>query len=45
MIVHREPRDDGYAEVGEIHGTGEMAPAALDVGAVALGDLLRAAAA
>jgi len=42
-IVHRDPRDDGYAEVGEIRDTGELAPAALGVGTVALGDLLRAA--
>lgn len=42
-VIHRAPRGDGYAEVAEVHGGGELVAAALDVGAVALDDLLRAA--
>lgn len=44
-VIHRDPRPDGYAEVTEVHGTGELVPPTLDIGAVALEDLLRAAAA
>ncbi len=45
VVVHRDPGDDGYADVGEIHGTGGLAPAAIGVRAMALGDLLHAASA
>ncbi len=44
-VIHRAPGGDGYAEVAEVHPGGELDPADLDIGAVALDDLLRAAAA
>lgn len=44
-IVHRDPRDDGYAEVAELHCKGELVPARLEIAPVALDELLRAAAA
>ncbi|MGI8945022.1 MAG: Uma2 family endonuclease, partial [Thermoleophilaceae bacterium] len=42
-VIHRDPRHGGYGEITEIHGTGELLPAGLDVGSVALEDLLGAA--
>ena len=44
-VTHRHPREAGYTEVAELLGGSELAPAGLDVGPVALDDLLRAAAA
>lgn len=44
-VIHRDPREDGYAEVTQVHRTGELVPAGLGIGAVTLEDLLRAAAA
>ena len=43
VVVHRDPRSDGYAEVAEVHAGGELVPAGLDFRAVALDDLLHAA--
>jgi Uma2 family endonuclease len=44
-VIHRDPRGDGYADVAEVHTAGALAPTGLNIGAVALADLLRAAAA
>ena len=44
-VTHRDPREAGYAEVAQLLGGSELAPAGLDIGPVALDDLLRAAAA
>lgn len=44
-IVHRDPRSEGYADVFEVHPGSELAPAGIDLGAVPLDDVLRAAAA
>ena len=43
-IVYRDPRPDGYAEVLEIEPGQELTAVSLDIGAIALDDLLRAAA-
>lgn len=45
VVTHRDTRSYGYAEVVEVHAGGELAPAGLEIGAVGLDDLLRAAAA
>lgn len=45
VVIHRDPQHDGYADVAEVHAGSELAPAGLDVDAVALDELLRAAAA
>lgn len=42
-VVHREPRDDGYADVSELRGQGELRPASLGVESIVLADLLQAA--
>jgi len=44
-VMHRDPRSDGYAEIAEAHAGGELVAGGLDIGAVALDDLLRAASA
>ncbi len=42
-VVYREPRGDGYADVAEIASGDELLADSLDIGAIALGDLLHAA--
>ena len=44
-VMHRDPGSDGYADIVEARGGSELVPASLDIGAVALDDLLQAAAA
>ena len=44
-VIHRDPRSEGYAEVAEVQAEGQLVAGGLDVGAVALDDLLRAASA
>ncbi len=44
-VIHRDPRRDGYADIAEVHAGGELLPTGLDIGAMGLDDLLRAAAA
>jgi len=45
VLMYRYPRGDSYVEVAEVHAAGELTPAVLEIGAVDLDDLLRAAAA
>lgn len=43
VVVHRDPRSNGYVEVAEVHAGGDLVPAGLEFSAVALDSLLRAA--
>ncbi len=45
VVIHRDPRSDGYADVAEVHAGGELVPAGLAIGGMELDALLRAAAA
>jgi hypothetical protein len=45
VVAHRAPRNEGYDEVVEVRAGGELVAAGLEIGAVGLDDLLRAAAA
>jgi len=42
-VIHRDPCSDGYADVAEVQAEGALAPTGLNIGAVSLADLLRAA--
>jgi len=42
-VVYRQPRGDGYADVVEVGPEDELVAASLDIGVIALEDVLRAA--